>query len=222
VIRTLGIHHQSNYTHAKVSDVCLCITLRPKRAYGFTLGPYVVLVLAWLASRFLANGHRVFDIDRRNSPEIPMKWRSLAPAWTKPIIVLGCFLSSWAFGKWLQPKKPSFAWPAGVLASFFMIHSGLYGTLGAFRLTTASILDSDQIFQIVTVVLTLVVQYGSEVVEYAVERHGSSSQNSPMAATQYSQRLEGPMEWNSVTPWVRSRVEEKSHSNSVKWSGVES
>jgi hypothetical protein len=102
-----------------------------------------------------------------------------------------------------------------------MIHSGLYGTLGAFRLTTASILDLDQIFQIVTVVLALVVQYGSEVVEYAVERHGSSSQNSPMTATQYSQRLEGPMEWNSVTPWVRSRVEEKSHSNSIKWSGVE-
>jgi hypothetical protein len=108
-----------------------------------------------------------------------MKWRSLAPAWTKPIIVLGCFLSSWAFGKWLQPKKPSFAWPAGVLASFFMIHSGLYGTLGAFSLTTASILDSDQIFQIVTVVITLVLQYGSEFVGYAIKRHGSSRQKLP-------------------------------------------
>lgn len=183
MVRTPGFHHQSNYTHAKVSDVCLYITLRPKGAHPHTLVPYVVLVLAWVASRFLANGHRVFDVDRRNSPEIPMKWKPLAPAWTKPLIVIGCFLSSWAFGKWLQPKKLSFAWPAGVLASFFMIHSGLYGTLGAFSLTTASILDSDQIFQVVTVVFTLVVQYGSEVVEYAVKRHGSSSQNLPMTAT---------------------------------------
>lgn len=60
-----------------------------------------------------------------------------------------------------------------------MIHSGLYGTLGAFSLSTASILDSDQIFQIVTVVLTLGLQYGSEIVEYAVKRHGNSSRGLP-------------------------------------------
>jgi hypothetical protein len=29
------------------------------------------------------------------------------------------------------------------------------------------------------------------------------------------------MEWSSVTPWSRSGVEERSHSNSVEWSGVE-
>jgi hypothetical protein len=28
------------------------------------------------------------------------------------------------------------------------------------------------------------------------------------------------MEWSSVTPWLRSGVEERSHSNSVEWSGV--
>jgi hypothetical protein len=28
------------------------------------------------------------------------------------------------------------------------------------------------------------------------------------------------MEWISVTPWLRSGVEERSHSNSVEWSGV--
>jgi hypothetical protein len=28
------------------------------------------------------------------------------------------------------------------------------------------------------------------------------------------------MEWSSVTPWSRSRVEERSHSNGIEWSGV--
>jgi hypothetical protein len=28
------------------------------------------------------------------------------------------------------------------------------------------------------------------------------------------------MEWSSVTPWLRSGVEERSHFNSVEWSGV--
>jgi hypothetical protein len=37
---------------------------------------------------------------------------------------------------------------------------------------------------------------------------------------QCSQWLEGSMEWSSVTLWLRSGVEERSHSNSVEWSGV--
>jgi hypothetical protein len=28
------------------------------------------------------------------------------------------------------------------------------------------------------------------------------------------------MEWSSFTPWLRSRVEERSHSNGMEWSGV--
>jgi hypothetical protein len=28
------------------------------------------------------------------------------------------------------------------------------------------------------------------------------------------------MEWSSVTPWSRSGVEERSHSNGMEWSGV--
>jgi hypothetical protein len=40
------------------------------------------------------------------------------------------------------------------------------------------------------------------------------------ARSQCSQWLEGSMEWSSVTPWLRSGVEERSHSNSVEWSGV--
>jgi hypothetical protein len=37
---------------------------------------------------------------------------------------------------------------------------------------------------------------------------------------QCSQWLEGSMEWISVTPWLRSGVGKRSHSNSVEWSGV--
>jgi hypothetical protein len=54
----------------------------------------------------------------------------------------------------------SWGFPTGALASFTMLHSGLFGTLGIFRLTTSKMSDSDQLFQLVFTVVTLIILYG--------------------------------------------------------------
>lgn len=125
----------------------------------------------WGACRALSNGHDVYNIkaQQRFVPPDSISWAPLLPMYWKIILPIVCFAMSSIFPFLVKPfindlwEWGSWSVPVGILSSFAVLHSGLFGTLGLFRLTgAAKITDTDQLASLVSSVSFLVAQYGTQ------------------------------------------------------------
>ncbi len=64
-------------------------------------------------------------------------------------------VTSWEWWSW--------SLPVGILSSFGILHSGLFGTFTPLKLTSVRINEDDQMVALISTVLVLVVQYGRKV-----------------------------------------------------------
>jgi len=121
------------------------------------------MVSIWVWCRALGNGHPVYNIHAQNPDGVTIYWKSCLPWYWKPLVPLVCFaltavadhLTNWAWQSW--------GLPVGILLSFAVLHSGIFGTSTPLKLTTAKITDTDQITAILSATLVLFIQYGRNI-----------------------------------------------------------
>lgn len=121
----------------------------------FTLGsPQLALFVIYAYCRILSNGHDVYNPRFQQShtstriiswaPLVPWYWSIGFSVVTLVVVSVLPFLLTPSY----RDRQEWLLWslPTGVLVLFAVLHSGLFGTLGAFRLATASkITDLDQL-----------------------------------------------------------------------------
>jgi len=118
------------------------------------------MVSIWMWCRALANGHIVYNIHAQNPDGVTISRKPLLASHWKPVLVMLCFglsslvnfLTSWGWWSW--------SLPVGILSSFGIMHSGLFGTFTPLKLTTIKITEEGQMSAIISTVLILIIQYG--------------------------------------------------------------
>ena len=121
------------------------------------------MVSVWVWCRALSNGHTVYNIHAQNPHGVTISWKPLLAWYWKPVLAVLCFglsslvslLTSWEWWSW--------SLPVGILSSFSILHSGLFGTFTPLKLTSVEISAEDQLAALLTTVLFLVLQYGRKV-----------------------------------------------------------
>ena len=121
------------------------------------------MVSIWVWCRALSNGHKVYDIRAQNPHGVTISWKPILAWYWKPVMVILCFslsslmsvVTNWGWWSW--------SLPVGILSSFGILHSGLFGTFGPLKLTAIHITDEDQMAALICTMLVLVIQYGRQI-----------------------------------------------------------
>ena len=121
------------------------------------------MVTIWVWCRALSNGHVVYNIHAQNPVGVTISWKPVLEPYWKPVLALLCFFLSSLVSVLTNWEWWSWSLPVGILSSFAILHSGLFGTFTPLKLTSVRILEEDQMAALLTTVLFLIVQYGRKV-----------------------------------------------------------
>ena len=129
----------------------------------YKIYPCIAMVSIWVWCRALSNGHTVYNIHAQNPLGVTISWKPVLQWYWKPVLAMICFglsslmsiLTGWGWWSW--------SLPVGILSSFSILHSGLFGTFTPLRLTSIRIEEEDQLAALMTTALFLVVQYGRSI-----------------------------------------------------------
>lgn len=162
----------------------------------------------WGYCRALSNGHDVYD-SRAQQPHMPadaISWDPLLPWYWKLILPAICFavtsILPFLISPWVKPRWEWWSWsmPTGILSSFAILHSGLFGTLGALKLTTASkITDIDQLAALIGAVVFIIAQYGTHYYRGLQDKR----QKKEAEEREEERERRGQDEWTGTIPVVQ-------------------
>ena len=128
----------------------------------YKIYPCIAMVSIWVWCRALSNGHDVYNIHAQNPHGVTISWKPVIPWHWKPVLAALCFglsslvsmVTTWGWWSW--------SLPVGILSSFSILHSGLFGTFTPLKLTSIHISDMDQSATLITTVLFMIWQYGRD------------------------------------------------------------
>lgn len=136
-------------------------TEQPETRDPFEYWPAIVLFLAWAIGRASEIGRDAYYPSRRYS-EHPVWWRPVIPYELRPI-TFPCGMIIGILSTRGRLKTRLFrGFSKGFWIAFALLHSGLFGTVGALRLTNKSMSDPEQWLPVVIAVLGSIGQYWAE------------------------------------------------------------
>ena len=125
------------------------------------------MVSIWVWCRALSNGHAVYNLKAQGVKGYSISWPPLLAPYWKAILVPTCFSLTTLVSTLMQEPWWSWGLPVGILSSFAILHSGLFGTYAPLKLTAIGFTELDQITAFVTTVVFLIIQYGRQ---FAISR----------------------------------------------------
>ncbi len=129
----------------------------------YKIYPCIAMVSIWVWCRALSNGHRVYNIHAQNPRGVIIGWKPVLAWYWKPVLAALCFglsslvsvVTSWGWWSW--------SLPVGILSSFSILHSGLFGTFTPLKLTSVRISEMDQLAALIMTTVFLTLQYGRNI-----------------------------------------------------------
>lgn len=122
----------------------------------------IIMLFAWGIGRALEHDKHVYIAPRYVNDAENLQWRGVPYEYRPLSLAVGVLLGFFSVpGTWRDRLAEGF--PCTVWSSFFLLHSGLFGTLTPLRLTGNSLTDRDQWFPLVLSIVAVVWQYWGDI-----------------------------------------------------------